>query len=79
MTATATRGLSAGANPMIQACDCPLPIWAVPVFPAVGTPGTASRVAVPLSTTSTMASRTVAATWGDIASVQGSGRYDRMI
>src|SRR5438874_2155798 len=67
MTATATRGASAGAKPMIHAFDVPFPIWAVPVLPAVGVFGTWSAVAVPAFTTATMASRIVEATSGETA------------
>ena len=65
------------AELLASALDEPLPIWAVPVLPAVSTPGTWRRVAVPRSTTPTMASRTVAATSAVMAVRHGAALYRR--
>ena len=61
ITAIAIRGASAGAKPMNQECDVPSPISAVPVLPATLMPGMAALAAYPLSTPSTMKSRSVLA------------------
>src|SRR5439155_9732960 len=73
MTATAMRGASAGAKPMIHAWDVPVPVWAVPVLAATCTPGMAMAVAVPPLTTPTMRSRSVEATAGGTAVRHGLG------
>ena len=73
MTATATRGASAGAKAMNQVCDVPRPVWAVPVLPATATPGIWALAPVPPATTPTIMSRTAWATSGGTACSHGLG------
>ena len=52
-TATATRGLSAGAKPVNQSVyGSSLPFWAVPVLPATFTPEICALLLTPLATAS---------------------------
>src|SRR4051794_17654916 len=75
ITATATRGASAGAKAIIHACDDggTVPSWAVPVLAATCTPGMLTDVAVPRLATSIIMSRTWPATVGSMAVFHGSG------
>lgn len=72
-TATTTRGSSAGAKAVNQACGSPWATSAVPVLPATLTPLRAAWVPVPLSTTFTMSDRRVSAVSAEIGLSQTLG------
>src|SRR5690606_26284254 len=65
-TATATRGSSAGAKEVNQACGgASVPDWAVPVLPATAMPGSWACRPVPFATTLVMRSVSTSAVRGE--------------